>query len=199
MGVPNTINRPLPVDESLRLEAASQVRHEYVAGELFAMAGASRRHTRIAMNIATACFAVTRQRRDCETFVADGLLQAADDVFYYPDVMVACGPATATDRVVRDPSVLVEVTPPRTAAIDHREKLATYRRIASLRTYLIVEQSRRHVERHWRNEGGEWRSETPVGDGRVPVPALDIELTLQEIYDGAELPAVGDAEAGDSV
>jgi len=198
MSMPDLIHRPVTVDEYVRLEASSELRHEYVGGEMFEMAGASRRHARIAMNIATAFFAVTRRRRVCETFVADGLLQAADDVFYYPDVMVACGPASATDRIVRDPSIVVEVTSPSTGSIDHREKLATHRRIAPIRTYLIVEQSRRSVERHWRNEAGEWRGETLAGDGSIAIPVLELELTLEEIYDGVELPAGGDVEAGDS-
>ena len=112
--------------------------------------------------------------------------------------MVACGPASATDRIVRDPSIVVEVTSPSTGAIDHREKLATYRRIASLGTYLIVEQSRRSVERHWHNEAGEWRSETLAGDGRMTVPVLELELTLEEIYDGVELPDGDEVDVGDS-
>ena len=157
------------------------------------MAGVTRRHHRIAMNIATPLFAVTRRGGPCETFLADMLLQASDDLFYYPDVMVACGPGNASDRIVRDPRVLVEVTSPSTWIIDHREKLAAYRKIESLVAYLIVEQSRRSVERHWRDDRGEWWSETIVGDGRVAVPTVDIELTFGEIYDGVDVGEDNDA------
>jgi Uma2 family endonuclease len=87
--MPDTINRPLAVSEYLRREEGSTVRHEYVSGEIFALAGVTRSHNRTAMNIASAFFAVTRARVGCETFVADVLLQAAEDVFYYPDVMVS--------------------------------------------------------------------------------------------------------------
>jgi Uma2 family endonuclease len=184
--MPDTMNRALAVSEYLRREEDSAVRHEYVSGELFALAGVTRSHNRIAMNIASAVFAVTRARAGCETFVADVLLQAAEDVFYYPDVMVSCERARGSDRIVREPSVVVEITSPRTGVIDHREKLAAYRKISSLRSYLIVEQSRRSVERHWRDERGDWWSETVVGDGMVPIAVLDLELSLSEIYEGVE-------------
>ena len=195
MGMPDTVvTRPLSVSEYLRREYDSPVKHEFVAGEVFEMAGVARRHNRIAMNIATPLFAVTRRSGLCETFVAYMLLQAADDVFYYPDVMIACGPGNAADRVIRNPRVLVEVTSPSTWIIDHREKLAAYRKIESVASYLIVEQSRRSVERHWRDDRGEWWSETIVGEGRVAIPVVDVELTLIEIYDGSDVPGTNDGE-----
>ena len=188
MGMPDTfVTRPLSVSEYLRREYESPAKHEYVAGEVFEMAGVTRRHHRIAMNIATPLFAVTRRGGPCETYLANMLLQASDDLFYYPDVMVACGPGNASDQIVRDPRVLVEVTSPSTWIIDHREKLAAYRKIESLATYLIVEESPRSVERNWRDDLGEWWSETIVGDGRFAIPNLNIELAFGEIYDGSTL------------
>ena len=125
MRMPDTfVTRPLSVSEYLRREYESPVKHEYVAGEVFEMAGVTRRHHRIAMNIATPLFAVTRRGGPCETFLADMLLQAADDLFYYPDVMVACGPGNATDRIVRAPRILVEVTSASPWPSDHRETFA---------------------------------------------------------------------------
>ena len=75
------------------------------------------------------------------------------------------------------------------------EKLDAYQSIASLEAYLIVDHRRRRVERHSRDaHSGEWRREEIVGDGRVRVPCLDVELTLDEIYERVELPAVGEPE-----
>lgn len=184
-------SRPLTVEEFLQFEETSPTKHEYVAGEAHAMSGATARHHRIAMNIATRLFLAARGG-PCQAFMADMLLRAADDLLYYPDVMVVCGPVADADRVVRDPCVVIEVTSPSTATIDRREKLAAYRRIASLRAYLIVEQSRRRVERHWRDaSGGWWREQVPT-EGRVTVPCLDVALAVDEIYDGVELPVVSE-------
>jgi Uma2 family endonuclease len=107
-------------------------------------------------------------------------------VFYYPDVMVSCERARGSDRIVREPSVVVEITSPSTGVIDRREKSAAYRKLSSLHSYLIVEQSRRSLERHWRDERGDWWSETVVGDAMVPIAILDVKLPLSEIYEGVE-------------
>ena len=91
--------------------------------------------------------------------------------------------------------VVVEVTSPRTARIDRGEKLDAYRSISSLQACLIIDHRRRRVERHSRDaHRGEWRREEIVGEGRVGVPCLDVELTLEEIYERVELPSVGEPE-----
>jgi Uma2 family endonuclease len=91
--------------------------------------------------------------------------------------------------------VVVEVTSPSTARIDRGEKLDAYRSIATLQAYLIIDHRRRRVERHWRDAlGSEWRREEIVGEGRLRVPCLDVELTLDEIYERVELPSVGEPE-----
>jgi Uma2 family endonuclease len=132
-------------------------------------------------------FSRSLARAGCETFVADVLLQAAEDVVYYPDVMVSCQRARESDRIVREPSVVVEITSPSTGVIDHREKLAAYRKISSLQSYLMVEHNCRSVERHWRDVRGDWWSETVVGDGMVPIPnSRDVKLPLTETYEGVE-------------
>ena len=86
---------------------------------------------------------------------------------------------------------------PSTARIDRGEKLETYRRIPTLRAYLVVDHRRRRVERHWRDTpAGEWLHEEITGDAEspIPVPCLDVHLTLGEIYRRVELPAVHEPE-----
>ena len=117
------------------------------------------------------------------------LLAAADRV-YYPDVMLICGEAAAVERLVRAPSLVAEVTSPSTRATDQREKLEVYLRLPSLRTYLIVDQRRRHVVRHTR-EGADasWqREESTALDDRIAVPSLGTSFALGELYDGVTLP-----------
>jgi Uma2 family endonuclease len=83
------------------------------------------------------------------------------------------------------PCVLVEITSPTTEAIDRREKLLVYRRIEGLRSYLIVDQASRRVDRHWRDDEGVWRHEVVGGTGRVNVPCPEVELRLDTIYERA--------------
>jgi Uma2 family endonuclease len=187
-------SRRMTVDDYVRLEETSPIRHEYVSGEVYAMSGATARHNRIAGNIFAHVLSVAR-RVPCDAFMSDMRLEAASDRYYYPDVMVVCTPVGDSDVVARAPCVVLEVTSPSTARIDRGEKLDAYRQLATLRAYLIVDHRRRRVERHWRDAAGKWQREDLVTEGRVPVPCLDVELTLDEIYERVELPAVGEPES----
>lgn len=185
----------MPVEEYLRYDESSPIRHEYLSGELYAMAGGTVRHNRIVRNIGTRLQVVAGDG-PCDVFMNDMRLAIADDVYYYPDVMVTCGPLSELDVIAREPCILVEVTSPATARIDRGEKLAAYRRLSSLRAYVIVDHRRRRVERHWRDgEQDEWRRDEIVTEGTVIIPGLDVELTLDEIYRRVELPAVSEPDA----
>jgi Uma2 family endonuclease len=184
----------MSVEEYFRFEERSPIRHEYVSGELYAMAGATARHNRIVTNIGTRLH-VASGDGPCDVFMSEMRLGAADDVFYYPDVIVTCAPVGDLDMIAREPCVIVEVTSASTARIDRGEKLDAYRRIPELKAYVVVDHRRRRVERHWRNaEGEEWYREEIVTEGRVMLPCLDVELTLDEIYWRVELPAVGEPD-----
>ena len=99
--------------------------------------------------------------------------------------------------VVREPCAIVEVTSPSTVRVDRGEKLDAYRRLTSLRTYLVVDQRRRRVDRHWREAGEVWQREEYVVDGSVPVACLGASLTLDEIYEGVDLPRVFEPEVAE--
>lgn len=175
--------RYLSVAEYLQREEVAEVRHEYVAGGVHALAGATKRHNLIAGNL----FHALRGRvsgTSCAVYMSDVKLQAANDVYYYPDVMVACGAADDDATVEHAPCMVVEVTSPSTETIDRREKLIVYRRLPTLRAYLIVDQATRGVDRHWRSDSGAWRHERVEGEGRVHVPCPEGELTLDAVYEG---------------
>jgi Uma2 family endonuclease len=188
------VRRSMTVDEYFQFEESSPLKHEYVAGDVYAMAGVTVRHNTIARNVIGRLLAVAGDG-PCQVFFSDVRLQAADDTYYYPDLMVVCGEVSQGDIIVREPCVVVEVTSPSTARIDRGEKLAAYRDITSLRAYLIVDHRRRRVERHWRDDSsGTWMREEIVGEGTVPVPCLDVELTLDAIYHRAELTAIAEPD-----
>ena len=183
---------PLSVEEYLRHEARSDVRHEYVAGVTYAMTGATLRHNRLLLNVATRLRAA--QGNHCSVFVNDVKVRAARDVFYYPDVVVACGALDETAVFLSEPCLIVEVTSPSTRRIDRREKLLAYREIASLRTYLIVDQRRVWVEAHTRDANGDWMQTELTADDGLTLNCPATRLSLRDVYEGVTLPAVGEPE-----
>ena len=191
--------RSMTVEEYFRFEEDSPIRHEYVAGEVYAMSGATVRHNLIAGTIFGLLLDAERGG-PCRVFMNDMRVEVADDRYYYPDVAVICSPIAELDVVARGPCVVVEVTSPGTARIDRGEKLEAYRRITTLRAYLIVDHRRRRVERHWRDAtSGEWLREEIAGEAQTPVliPCLDVRLTLDTIYRRVELPVVGEPDASE--
>lgn len=174
---------PPNVQEYLALEEDTTVRHEYVAGTIHAQAGATKRHNWIALNIVTR-LASSACGGSCRVYASDVKLRVADDVFYYPDVMAACGPE-GEDPIYEDaPCLVVEVIAPSIASIDRREKLIAYRQIPTLKAYLIAAQESRRVERHWRDESGEWFQGEATDDNVIPIPCPETKLPLDEIYEG---------------
>ena len=165
------------------MEETATVRHEYVGGMVHAMVGTTKQHNRIVGNIYAHLLGASRGS-PCRVYVETVKLRAAEDTIYYPDVMVACEPED--DPLVENfPCLVVEVASPSTGSIDRREKMLAYRKIPTLQAYLIVAQDERRVERHWRDESGEWFQGEAVGEeGFVPVPCPETKLTLAEIYEG---------------
>jgi Uma2 family endonuclease len=177
----------MSVEEFLELEIASPTRHEYVAGQRYAMAGTTGRHNAIALNIVTRLRAA-RRSGPCSAYIIDLKVRAARDRIYYPDGVVVCSPHDGDTLVFDDPCLIVEVTSRSTRRIDRGEKLDAYLAIPSLRAYLIAEQDRRHVTLYSRELGRVWNREEVVGSGAMTVPCPATVLTLDDVYDGVEMP-----------
>ena len=177
--------KPLNVEEYLELEEDATMRHEYVGGAIYAHDGASDRHNRIAGNIFARLWNAAHGG-PCRVYMSDMKLRVLDEAFYYPDVMVACDPPVEVNPLfLRDSCLVVEVTSPSIKSIDRREKLLAYPKIPSLKAYLIVDQASLRVERHWRDESGQWWQAEAVGpEGIVPVPCPEVQLTLPQTYEG---------------
>ena len=178
----------LSVTEYLELERSSGVKHEYVLGQVYALAGATEAHNRVALNIAADLLAAARVV-GCRVVGSDQKLEAGDHLYYYPDVQVLCDPADTDPLVKHRPCVVVEVSSERTEAIDRREKLLVYRGISSLSLYLIVAQDRRAVQVHLRDRAGTWQTREARGLDSIPISCLgDYALSLDTIYQDV-LPA----------
>jgi len=176
----------ISVEEYLRIEEQSNIRHEYVGGLMHAMTGGSEEHNYAAGNIYTALRAAARGTV-CRVFMSDIKVRTAPTVFYYPDVLVTCDP-TDNDRYVKlRPCLVVEVLSPSTTTTDRREKVLAYQSLPSLRAYLVVHQDQPIVERYWRDEHGTWHLTVMQRDGLVAVPCPETALALADIYEGVEL------------
>src|SRR6266850_2961353 len=142
------LNRELiSVDEYLTGEEASGIKHEYINGTVYAMAGGTKEHNQIAGNIYSALLHRLRGR-PCKAFILDikvRLDTLGEPVFYYPDVVVGCDPRDTHRLYLRYPRVLVEVSSESTERLDRREKRLAYQTIETLEDYLIVSQDRREV------------------------------------------------------
>src|SRR5262245_31812100 len=127
----------LSVAEYLELEDSSLVRREYVHGILRARLGNTDRHDEITVNVTAALHTVARGNR-CRVYSSALKIQAAEDVYYYPDASVVCD-RTDQPRICKTkPAVLVEVLSQSTSMTDRREKLANYMRLDSLQNYLMI-------------------------------------------------------------
>lgn len=172
-------------EEYLEGEKITDVKHEYVEGHVFAMAGASADHGRIALNIGAELRTQLRGK-PCEAFISDMKVKippAFSDAYYYPDVVVGCSPREHDPYVREEPAVIFEVLSATTERTDRSEKVAAYLHIPSLQAYVIVAQDRPSVTVRFR-AGVNWKIvELTKMDDRVALPGIQCELTLEQIYE----------------
>ncbi|MHB1353191.1 MAG: Uma2 family endonuclease [Thiobacillus sp.] len=169
-------------------ERTSQVRHEYVSGEVFAMAGGSKAHNIISLNVAMLLRNALRGS-GCQTFIADMRVHvAAQSGYYYPDVVVTCAPGDLASDAPKDhldsPVLIVEVLSPTTEAIDRREKMLAYRHIENLREYVLVDQERRWVEVYRRIESG-WVADLYSPEDVITLDTAKLNFGMGDVYDGS--------------
>jgi Uma2 family endonuclease len=189
------------VEEYLALERVSEERHEYLDGEIYALAGESPDHGRICTNIG----GLYAQLRDtpCEVFTKDMKVRSGPDpkflrtpkgLYSYPDLLVVCGEMKFHDEyrdVLLNPTVIIEVLSPATEAFDHGEKWVRYQTwLPSLTDYLLVSQSKPLVEHYHRQPQGGWLYSLVSGlDGSVSLASIACTLRLADVYDRIVFPA----------
>jgi len=184
-------------EEYLALERQAETKSEYFAGESFAMAGASREHLLIVANL-TRDLGVQLLDRPCELYPTDMRVKVDEMGLYtYPDLVVVCGEPQFEDAEVDtllNPTLVIEVLSSTTEAYDRGKKFAQYRRLASLQEYLLVAQDQPWVERYLRQPDGQWLLSVTEGlTGVLPLPSIDGELRLAEVYRKVAFPAEGES------
>lgn len=181
-----TTTRRYSIEEYLALERRSETKCEFHDGEIFAMTGASRQHNLIAVNLAGE-LRNQLKGRPCEAYAADMRVKTAESRnYHYPDFAVVCGaPQFEDDHLdtLLNPTLVIEVLSPSTEAYDRGGKFASYRRIESLREYLLVSQDTPRIERYRRTPEGWVLTEAEGLEAILPLDAIDCSLALREVFD----------------
>lgn len=182
-------------DEYLERERAAFHKSEYYAGEIFAMGGASLAHSLLVAGM-IAALGARLHGTPCATFASDLRIECGPfGLFCYPDVSVLCGSPQYRDAhrdVVTNPTLVVEVLSQSTEGYGRGAKFAHYRRLSSLREYVLVSQDEARMEVFTRGDAGYWTLTEAVGqEAACPLACLDIALPLSEVCERVEFPRAG--------
>ena len=188
--------KPMTEDDYLACEALATVRHEFVRGKMYAMAGGSANHNRIAVNLTTYCN--LQAAESCQTFASDMKLRVElGAAYYYPDVMLVCDPQDSEAYFKTSPCMVAEVLSPGTELTDRREKWAAYQNMPSLHHYLLLAQDRPYIEVYQRVNVRQWGlTVLELGDtldlglcGQSGISSGAICIPVKDIYRGVDFSA----------
>ena len=174
----------IDVADYLAGEEAATQRHEYVAGEVYAMGGASVRHNTIAGNVFTALHRHLRGG-PCRVFMSDVKLRVRlgrDENYYYPDIMAACRAEDRASHYREHPSLLVEVLSSSTQRIDKYEKFFVYNQIESLQSYILLAQDFAEATVYRRDL--DWAPLQLHEHETLEIPHREFSLPMMEVYAG---------------
>lgn len=181
MGLPKLKTR-ISVEDYLAGEVTSPLKHEFIEGEIFSMAGASDNHNRIVGDLYSLLLTKLDSSK-CEPFFGDIKVRASQTVYYYPDVLVSCEEEPEDPYFRNHPILIIEVTSPSTERIDRSEKLLYYLQIPSLQEYVVIDQDKMNVEVHRRQQNGGWLTYCfNEIDDVVELTSVELSVPLPDIY-----------------
>jgi len=176
----------LTPEEYLELEEKSLEKHEYINGEVYAMAGASDTHITIALNIASELRNHLRGK-GCKVFISDMKVRVKQhNCYYYPDVLVTCeSKDQETPNYKQYPQVIIEVLSPSTEAFDRGDKFADYQTLESLEEYILINTKKPRIESFRRGENNDWilTIYTPENNPQFEIKSLNFQGDLNLIYE----------------
>jgi Uma2 family endonuclease len=198
--MPNSLLQPhirrISPDEYLDGEPLAAIRHEYAAGHVTAMAGASEMHEVLAGDLFGQFWTALRGKK-CRVFKGDMKLRLTRDpmqFFYYPDLMIVCDPKDKESPYFKDrPTVIVEVVSPSSEATDTETKFFAYTSIPSLQSYVIIFQTERKIIVHRRSVEGitGWSAQTLTQpDEWLELPEIEFRISVGIIYENVEMGAM---------
>src|SRR5258706_9235182 len=173
----------LSVEDYLSGERVSELRHEYLGGTLYVMAGTSEEHNNIVLTLASALRSHLRAK-PCRVFIVAMKVRLRigdEDIFYYPDLLVACDPRDTDRYFTRYPKMLIEVLSPDTERTDRREKFLSYTGIETLAEYVLIAQDKMEVTVFRR--ANQWRTEVASQPSEeIALHSLEFALPLSAVY-----------------
>ncbi len=171
--------------EYIAFEDASNVKHEFIDGEIYAMAGGTPEHAALSAAVIALLVSQLRDGR-CRAFSSDLRVRvSATGLSTYPDATVVCGPLERDPEektVVTNPIVIVEVLSPSTEEFDRGEKLANYRQIASLRECVIVGQREQRIDVHRRSNDGAWTELSARSGESIALVSIACTIEVDALY-----------------
>lgn len=213
MSLPQPQTKPLyTVEEYLRMERDSEVRHEYLDGEIFEMAGESIPHGDITTNI-VAEFRTQLRGTPCRTLSKDTKVQSGwlprprrmmKGLFSYPDVVIVCGtPRTHEEYtdILLNPTVIIEVLSESTELFDRTEKFRRYcTHLETLTDYILIAQDEPLIDSYHKTNAGRWEWSWVEGlENDLSITSINCHLHLADVYDRVEFPIVTDDELSEEV
>jgi Uma2 family endonuclease len=182
MGLPQIETRFSAADY-LAWEREQPEKSEFFRGEVFAMSGASRRHVTVSGNVFTSLDQAL-EGTPCRAYMADMKLRVLEDeAYFYPDVLVTCDPADhRSDRFMSAPTLVVEVLSPSTAAFDRGEKFAAYRRIPSLREFVLIDPEKQTIEIYRRAGRDVWELHDIAPGTPLALSSLETGIAWDRVF-----------------
>ncbi|MBD2189913.1 Uma2 family endonuclease [Pseudanabaena mucicola] len=192
----------LTPEEYLVWESEQQVRHEYIDGEVYAMAGGTISHNDIALNAYNA-LREHLKAIGCRVNVADVKVQVSNaKAYFYPDVVISCNEQDRRSRqVISFPKIIIEVLSPSTAGFDRGDKFKYYRRFSTLLEYVLIDAEKISIDVYRRGSAGKWEltsypedlAET-VNPDIFELTSIDFQCPLSLIYEDVELSPISELE-----
>ncbi len=200
MAIPQLIPSRVTPEEYLALERQAEYKSEYIDGYIVAMSGGTPNHSRLKLDLSRV-IANQLLGGPCEPFDSDLMVRVDPDRYTYPDLTVVCGEAVFDDDLLLNPAVIFEVLSPSTESEDRGEKWQRYRRMPSLRQYVLVSQKAPLIEVYTRS-GDVWTYSDADGlNASIHLASIDCTLALREVYaritfeDSSPSPATAASDA----
>ena len=176
----------ISIDDYLQGELSSDIKYEYINGEVFAMAGVSEQHNTITVNL-TALLRQHLRGSGCKVFVADMKIRIQlknEAYFYYPDIQVCCLKQDNQRYYKESPKLIIEVLSDSTARYDRSEKFDHYRQLSSLEEYVLIAQDKQQIEIYRRNN--DWLPCIYTANEAIQFQSLALSLAMDDVYEDVE-------------
>jgi Uma2 family endonuclease len=174
----------LSPEEYLTQEEQNLVKHEYINGEVYEIAGASSANVTISLNIASLLKNHLRGGK-CRVYISDMKVRIDSlNVFYYPDVIVTCNENDRTlDFYKKSPQIIVEVLSASTESFDRGDKFADYRQIESLQEYVLISQSKKRIDLFTKLANNSWELKSFDEEENLSLASIDFSCAVADIYE----------------